>query len=203
MVDFQSRDTRRGPADADEGETDEDAGAPSGDGSATAAADESAPEAETGYAVVSVAREPTIDDDPAGEAAVAAIEAAGERVVQREAIRPEYDGVQSVVGSLADRRDVAAMVTVGATGVEPHDVTVDAVEPLLEKRLPGFGELFRAREEVEVGTAVIGTRATAGLIEGVPVFCLPGVPEGARRGVRDLVVAEAGRLAGLADADGD
>ncbi|ESS05412.1 MAG: molybdopterin biosynthesis enzyme [uncultured archaeon A07HB70] len=79
----------------------------------------------------------------------------------------------------------------------PDDVTVEAVEGLFDKRLPGFGELFRRRSYDEVGTRVVGTRATAGVVDGVPVFCLPGSANAAQLGA-DLVVAEAPHLAGLA-----
>lgn len=194
MVDFQSRDTRRGIDDAEDDETAE----PDPTAETTAHVEETA-----GFAVVSVAREPSIEDDPVGDAAVTAIESAGEQVATQEAISPSYDGVQRTVGSLADREDVAVVVTVGGTGIEPDDVTVDAIDQLLDKDLPGFGELFRMAGYEDVGAAVIGTRAMAGVFEGVPVFCLPGEVDAVRRGMQDLVLEQAIQLARLARTDGD
>ena len=83
----------------------------------------------------------------------------------------------------------------------PDDVTIEAVEPLLDKRLPGFGELFRTLSYEEIGTKVVGTRAVAGVADGVPVFCLPGSENAARLGTGDIVIEEAPHLAGLADRD--
>ena len=154
------------------------------------------------YAVVTVSSSRTLDDDAGGDAVVAGVESAGGEVAVRELVDDDYDGVQGAVDRLAERGDVDAVVTTGGTGVTPDDVTVEAVEPLLHKRLPGFGELFRALSRESVGTRVVGTRATAGVVRvddgGVPVFCLPGSEDAARLGTEEIVVREAGHLAGLA-----
>jgi molybdenum cofactor biosynthesis protein B len=154
------------------------------------------------YAVVTVSSSRTLDDDAGGDAVVAGVESAGGEVAVRELVDDDYDGVQTAVDRLAERGDVDAVVTTGGTGVTPDDVTVEAVEPLLHKRLPGFGELFRALSRESVGTRVVGTRATAGVVRvddgGVPVFCLPGSEDAARLGTEEIVVREAGHLAGLA-----
>ncbi|WP_302081474.1 MogA/MoaB family molybdenum cofactor biosynthesis protein [Salinibaculum rarum] len=147
------------------------------------------------YAVVTVGSERTVEEDATGEVVVDAVEHAGDAVATRELIGSEYDSVQSTVGTLARRKDVSAIVTVGGTGVSPDDVTIDAVEPLFDKHLPGFGELYRVLSHDFDGTAVVRTRATAGIVDGVPVFCLPGDTERARRGVEQIVLEEAEALA--------
>jgi molybdenum cofactor biosynthesis protein B len=149
-------------------------------------------------AVVTVSSSRSLDDDPAGDAIVAAFEAAGHEVSQRELIGDSFDGVQGTISRLVDREDVHAVVVTGGTGVTPDDVTVEAVEPLFDKRLPGFGELFRRLSYEEIGTRVVGTRATAGVASGVPVFCLPGSENAARLGIEEVIVPEVGHLAGLA-----
>jgi molybdenum cofactor biosynthesis protein B len=85
--------------------------------------------------------------------------------------------------------------------VTPDDVTVEAADPLFEKTLPGFGELFRRLSYDEIGTRVVGTRAVAGIVEGTPVFCLPGSENAARLGATAVIVPEAGHLSGLATRD--
>jgi molybdenum cofactor biosynthesis protein B len=154
------------------------------------------------YAVVTVSSSRTLAEDAGGDAVVAAVESAGGEVAVRELLDDDYDGVQGAVDRLAERGDVDAVVTTGGTGVTPDDVTVEAVEPLFDKRLPGFGELFRALSRESVGTRVVGTRATAGIVRvddaGVPVFCLPGSEDAARLGTAEIIAAEAGHLAGLA-----
>jgi molybdenum cofactor biosynthesis protein B len=167
-----------------------------------------------GAAVVTVSSTRTLSDDPSGDAVVAAFEDAGHSVVTRELIRDNFDEIQRSVANLVDRDDVDVVVTTGGTGVTPDDETVEAVEPLFDKDLAGFGELFRRLSFDEVGTRVVGTRATAGVVEhgsapgerpsgGVLVFCLPGSENAARLGVEDAILPEVGHLVGLAQRGGD
>ena len=107
-----------------------------------------------------------------------------------------------MLSQLSKRDDVDVVVTTGGTGVTPDDVTVEAAERLFSKRLPGFGELFRRESYDEVGVMVVATRATAGIVESTPVFCLPGSENAARLG-GDIAVEAAGHLAGLAQRDED
>lgn len=153
-------------------------------------------------AVLTVSSSRTLEDDPAGDAIVAAFEAAGHATAARDVVGDDFDTLQSTVDTLAGRDDVDVVVTTGGTGVTPDDVTIEAASGLFDKELPGFGELFRRRSEAEIGTRVVGTRATAGIVEGVPVFCLPGSENAARLGSEDLVVPEAPHLAGLATRTG-
>jgi molybdenum cofactor biosynthesis protein B len=214
MVDFQSRDTRRTlggddedeEAGSDEGEVDAGAAdaesetAPDSETDTATAADsagedgEKAPDAvpvpeEMTYALATVGS-PTGDIDPA-DAAVPALDGTEARVVTRRSVEASLDAVQSTVGGLVDRPDVAAVITFGGVGVRPGDVTPEAVEPLLDRRMDGFGELYRVLAHEREGTAVVRARVTAGLVGDVPVFCLPGDPDAARHGVEGLVLAEA------------
>jgi molybdenum cofactor biosynthesis protein B len=151
-----------------------------------------------GAAVVTVSSTRSLDDDPAGDVIVEAFESAGHEVSTRELVGDDYDGLQSTVNRLVDRDDTDVVVTTGGTGVTPDDVTVEAVEGLFSKRLPGFGELFRRLSEDEIGTRVVATRATAGVVHEVPVFCLPGSENAAHLGSEEIIVPEAPHLAGLA-----
>lgn len=153
-----------------------------------------------GVALLTVSSSRSLDDDPAGDALESAVEAEGHETVAREVVTDDRAAVEGRVLDLVGDAGVDAVVTTGGTGVTPDDVTVEAVAPLFDKGLPGFGELFRRRSYDEVGTRIVGTRATAGIADGVPVFCLPGSENAARLGA-ELVVAEAPHLAGLARRD--
>lgn len=153
-----------------------------------------------GVAVVTVTSSRSLEDDPAGDAIVAAVEEAGHEMVTRELVDDDHDGVQGSIYNLVGRDDVDCVVTTGGTGVTPDDVTVEAAERLFEKTLPGFGELFRRESYDEVGSMVVATRATAGVADGTPVFCLPGSENAASLGA-GIVVDVAGHLAGLAQHD--
>lgn len=153
---------------------------------------------ELGVAVVTVSSSRTLDADPSGDAIASALEASGHEVVTRELVGDSLDGVQAIVDALVDRQDVDAVVTTGGTGVSPDDVTVEAVRPLFEKDLPGFGETFRRLSFEAVGTRVVGTRAVGGIADGVPVFALPGSENAVRLGIEEVILPELGHLAGLA-----
>ena len=98
-----------------------------------------------------------------------------------DGIEPIRNAVQS---SSAD-----AIVICGGTGLTHLDLTLEAVEPLFEKEIPGFGEIFRLKSLDEVGTKAIVSRACAGVYHGKPIFCLPGSPNAARLGT-ELILAE-------------
>lgn len=153
-----------------------------------------------GVAVLTVTSSRTLEDDDAGDAIVATVEDAGHETVTRELVGDAHDTVQGSVANLVTRDDVDCVVTTGGTGVTPDDVTVEAAERLFDKELPGFGELFRRESYAEVGSMVVATRATAGIAEGTPVFCLPGSENAATLGA-SIVVDVAGHLAGLARRD--
>jgi len=154
-----------------------------------------------GAAVVTVSSSRTMDDDPSGDFIVSSLVDAGHDVVTRELIADDYDGIQHTLDTLVRRSDVDVVVTTGGTGVTPDDRTIEAARPLFEKELPGFGELFRRASYEEIGTRVVATRATAGVADGVPVFCLPGSRAAVRLGVDEIVVDVAPHLAGLATRD--
>ncbi len=164
---------------------DDDASGEEGEG---ADDDSAAPDGMT-YALVTVGA-PADELDPA-DVAMTALDGTEASVVTRRSVEATADAVQSAVGDQVDRPDVAAVVTFGGIGVGPDDVTPEAVEPLLDRRMDGFGELYRVLAHEREGTAVVRARVTAGLVGPVPVFCLPGDPDAARHGVDGLVLAEA------------
>ncbi|MFD1514744.1 MogA/MoaB family molybdenum cofactor biosynthesis protein [Halomarina rubra] len=153
-------------------------------------------------AVVTVSSTREASEDVAGDAIEEELRAAGNDVASRVVVPDDAAAVREAVQEAVGDDAVDAVVTTGGTGVTPDDVTVEAVEELFAKHLPGFGELFRDFSREEVGTRVVGTRATAGIVTredgGVPVFSLPGSENAARLGTRDVIVPEAPHLAGLA-----
>jgi len=200
MVDFQSRNTRRERTIAEDGDAADEGGAEP----ETGAGDSDGGDATTAAisaALVTVSDQRSAGNDPAADAVAKALEAAGHDVVTREILRTSHDSVQGTVTTLVDRDDVTAIVTTGGTGVAPRDVTIEAVHPLIDKGLPGFGEEFRRRYAEAVGTDAIATRATGGVAETTPIFCLPGDAEAARIGTSEIVVEQAERLARLASLD--
>jgi molybdenum cofactor biosynthesis protein B len=153
-------------------------------------------------AVVTVSSSRTIEDDPAGDAIESILESEDHSVSTRDTVTDDHDAIQLWVDEYAADSQIDAIVTTGGTGITPDDVTVEAVSALFSKDLPGFGELFRQLSYEEIGTRVVGTRATAGVVNAVPVFCLPGSENAARLG-SEIIASEVSHLAGLAQRENE
>ena len=99
---------------------------------------------------------------------------------------------KEVLSAIFNGADV--VITTGGTGLSASDVTIEALRPLFEKELEGFGELFRLKSLDQIGSATILSRATAGIIQGCAVFCLPGSPKAVELAVGEIVIPEAGHI---------
>jgi len=154
------------------------------------------------FGVLTVSSSRTLESDASGDALVAAIEDDGHAVAARDLVGDDEAAIRERVKAFLDREDVEAVVTTGGTGVTPDDVTVEALSPLFDREVPGFGEQFRARSVEEVGPHAMISRATAGIVDGVPVFCLPGSQQAAEFGTRELILPVVSHLVGLASGEG-
>lgn len=147
-------------------------------------------------AVVTVSSSRTLDDDPGGDVIEATLVDAGHEVTDRRLVSDDRVAItNAVTAALDDGAD--AVVTTGGTGLTDDDVTVDAVSPLFDRGIPGFGELFRYLSFEEVGPMAMASRATAGVVADRLVFCLPGSENAARTGAEELVAPAVGHLLGL------
>ncbi len=149
-------------------------------------------------AVVTVSSSRDPDEDPGGDAAAELVSSAGGRVTARELVRDDFAAIRGTVDRLTAREDVDCLVTTGGTGMTMDDVTPAACEGFFEREIPGFGELFRSISYDEIGHRAMASRAVAGIVAGVPVFCLPGSQAAVRTAMSELVLPEAPHLAGLA-----
>ncbi len=129
-------------------------------------------------------------EDSSGALAERLLAGAGCGVVARAWVRDDAAGIRAALRRLLSRRDVDAVVLTGGTGVAPRDVTPEAVEALLERALPGFGERFRALSWAEVGSAAWLSRAGAGVARGRLVVYLPGSSGAVRLALESLLIPE-------------
>jgi len=141
-------------------------------------------------AVLTVSDSRRPETDGGGDAIVAALEAAGHRVVARGIVPDEPLEVGRVVGEWIRDADVQVVLTTGGTGISSRDGTVEVVLRYLDKRLEGFGELFRMLSWQEVGSAAMLSRAVAGLAHETLIFSLPGSPAAVRLAMEKLIVPE-------------
>jgi molybdenum cofactor biosynthesis protein B len=122
---------------------------------------------------------------------------AGHQVVGYHVVRDEPSQVHAVIHQACAQPGVQAVIFTGGTGIAARDQTFEAIDALLEKRLPGFGELFRLLSYQEIGSAAMLSRAHAGVRAGRVVFSLPGSPAACRLAVERLILPELSHIAGL------
>lgn len=159
-----------------------------------------------GFGLITVSDTRTAADDASGRALAEKVRAAGHRVAASRRVRDDVAAIRRAVRELLALREEApeggigvdVVILTGGTGFSPRDVTLDAVGPLLEKPVEGFGELFRMLSWEQVGAAAMLSRAAAGLIGRQAVFLLPGSPKAVALAMDRLILPEAGHLLGQA-----
>jgi molybdenum cofactor biosynthesis protein B len=145
-------------------------------------------------AVVTVSDTRTRDTDASGRAIAEALRAAGHEITAHDLVRDEAPAIAAAVERHV-RGGVPAVIVTGGTGISPRDVTVDALAPLFDKPLAGFGELFRRLSFEDIGPAAMLSRATAGVIGTSVVFVLPGSEHAVRLAMTRLILPELGHIA--------
>jgi molybdenum cofactor biosynthesis protein B len=148
--------------------------------------------------VITVSDTRTRSDDTGGALLVELLEKAGHRVVGRAIVADEVEAIRAAVDDAIMRDDVRAVLLTGGTGIAPRDVTPEALVPLFDREIPGFGELFRALSYAEIGSAAMLSRALAGTARGRLVVGLPGSRAAIRLAVEKLLLPELPHLAGEA-----
>ena len=150
---------------------------------------ESAPET-VRVAILTISDSRTPETDTGGDIAEELLEGAGQEVVERRIVRDEISGIRTNLIDLLARSDVDAVVATGGTGISARDTTYEVVERMVEKRLDGFGEIFRMLSYEEIGSAAIMSRALAGSVGSKFVASLPGSRNAVRLAVEKLLVPE-------------
>ena len=140
----------------------------------------------------------TLADDTGGGLVCELLQAAGHRVALREIVKDAEGVIRAALERGLASPDCAVVVLTGGTGVARRDVTPEAVAPLLERTVPGFGELFRQLSFAEIGSAAMLSRALGGMARGKPVFALPGSRAAIRLALERLILPELGHLVGEA-----
>jgi molybdenum cofactor biosynthesis protein B len=144
--------------------------------------------------VLTVSDTRTADTDSSGFAICELLKAAGHHVAGRAIEKDEPARVAELVRQQAIIGDVDAIITTGGTGVTSRDSTIEAVDALLTKRLPGFGELFRMLSYEQIGSAAMMSRACAGTIGRAVMISLPGSETAVRLAMTKLVIPELAHL---------
>ena len=148
--------------------------------------------------VITVSDTRTAETDTGGTLVAELLENAGHEVLGRAIVADEVDAISAALERALAVEETRAVIFTGGTGVAPRDVTPDAIEPRLDRVIPGFGELFRQLSYDSIGSAAMLSRAIAGIVGGRVVFVLPGSRGAVLLGMEKLILPELGHLAGEA-----
>jgi molybdenum cofactor biosynthesis protein B len=129
-----------------------------------------------GIAVLTVSDTRTLADDKSGDTLVARIADAGHRLAGRAIVPDDKERIRAQVEAWTKDNAIDVVITTGGTGFTGRDVTPEALEPLFEKRMDGFSEVFHRISYDKIGTATIQSRATGGVANATFIFVLPGSP---------------------------
>ena len=138
-------------------------------------------------AVVTVSDTRTEESDKSGRVLVGCLEEAGHKLHSKQIVKDDVYQLRAEVSCLIADPAVKGILMTGGTGFTDRDNTLKAIQPLLERQIEGFGELFRQLSYEEIGTSTIQSRVFAGLSNRTIVFCLPGSPGACRTGWERII----------------
>jgi len=145
-------------------------------------------------AVLTISDSRTEQDDESGKLIKQRLSDNGHRVMSYSMLKNEADSIKKKIYELLRQEELQVIITSGGTGVSHRDITVETISPILEKKLDGFGELFRFLSYQEISTTSIMSRAIAGVAGGKVIICLPGSPEAAKLAMDKVILPEIGHL---------
>lgn len=144
--------------------------------------------------VVTVSDTRTLESDKGGQLIVEMLSAAGHELIAREIVPDDPRSIEPLVRRLADPAACDAILITGGTGIAARDRTFETIAGLLDKTMPGYGELFRMLSYDDIGPAAMLSRAIGGVIDRVVVLTMPGSVAAVRLAMDKLIVPEIGHL---------
>jgi molybdenum cofactor biosynthesis protein B len=150
--------------------------------------------ASVSFAVITVSDTRGEKEDIGGRTICDMILEAGHTLVNRYWVKDDCEEIRSLVTDQLEREDLDLILLTGGSGIAERDVTVESITPIVEKRLDGFGELFRHLSYLEIGSAAMLSRAMAGVANKKIVISLPGSVKAIKLAMNKLILPEAGHM---------
>lgn len=136
--------------------------------------DESRPFIPVAIAVLTVSDTRSLDDDRSGDTLEARIRDSGHKLADRKIVRDDVADIRAIITDWAQDPSIDVIITTGGTGFTGRDVTIEALDPLFEKRMDGFSTIFHQLSYEKIGTSTVQSRATGGVLNATFIFALPG-----------------------------
>jgi len=141
-------------------------------------------------AVVTISDSRTPENDTSGDYLADSLTAEGHLLAHREIVKDDKYVLRAAFSALIADEEVDVIVSTGSTGLTGRDIAPESLEPLFDKSIDGFGELFRAASLPDIGAATIQSRAFAGLANATVIFCMPGSPGACRTAWEEVIRAQ-------------
>ncbi|MFV1996568.1 MAG: molybdenum cofactor biosynthesis protein B [Acidiferrobacterales bacterium] len=132
----------------------------------------------------------TFENDSSGDLLQERLESAGHKVLERKIMADDLSEIRGLLQRWVDTENIDVIISTGGTGLTQRDILPEAIEPLITKAIPGFGELFRMLSYDDIGTSTIESRAVGGVASGTLVFCLPGSTGACRLGMDKIILPQ-------------
>ena len=145
-------------------------------------------------AILIISDSRTEQDDESGALIKQRLSENGHGIIYYGILKNDAAALRQKIGELLGNEEIQVIIASGGTGVSHRDVTIDTIEPILQKRLDGFGELFRLLTYQEIGTGSIMSRAAAGVVRGKVILCLPGSLGAVTLAMDKIILPEIGHL---------
>ncbi|MEM3713102.1 MAG: molybdopterin-binding protein [Thermoproteota archaeon] len=143
-----------------------------------------------GFAIVTISDSRTLETDESGNTASKILISNGYDVVERVLISNDAGSIRKKIRELVKDKRIDVIITIGGTGLSKKDLTVETVSKMVEKKINGFGELFRAISYNEIGASAMLSRAFGGVASGKIILCLPGSQNAVELAIRKLIIPE-------------
>jgi len=145
-------------------------------------------------AILTVSDSRTVETDRSGQLMQERLQAAGHEIVDYQILADQPELIRAQVLGWCTEAKIQVILLNGGTGIAPRDTTYDSIEALLDKTLPGFGELFRWLSYAEISSRAMASRAVAGVCQGKLLFSLPGSTSAVALGLEKLILPELAHL---------
>jgi molybdenum cofactor biosynthesis protein B len=138
-------------------------------------------------AVITISDSRTPENDSSGDYLTGSLQAEGHVLAHRKIVKDDRYVLRAEFSALIAADEVDIILSTGSTGLTGRDLAPEAIEPLFDKAIEGFGELFRAASVSDIGAATIQSRAFAGVANGKVIFCMPGSPGACRTAWEEVI----------------
>lgn len=138
-------------------------------------------------AVITISDSRTAENDGSGDYLADSLGGEGHLIAHREIVKDDKYALRAAFSALIADENVDVIVSTGSTGLTGRDIAPEAIEPLFDKAIDGFGELFRSASLADIGAATIQSRAFAGLANATVIFCMPGSPGACRTAWEEVI----------------